>query len=356
MTIDQLLEPIPGASPSGEDLSFSAEFDAINELRRQDDASLDQGEWQTALKVADWPEVLVQSSKLLATRSKDLRLAMWFGESSTITKGYTGLREGLDLCCELTERFWETLHPLPEDGDMEQRIGNISWFLQRVLPLVPTCALTTSKTGKFSLQDWQAAKSLDASIKSNPDKAAGLSPDTLTLDKFNRALKETPKDALRATLGELAQCQTSLAAWQTVVDAKLGDDGPSFVPVREALQAALHEAKRLAKDAGAIEEAGLAGASGGAEGAGGELNSAAQPSNAGGPLRNREQALRQLREVAAFFRATEPHSPVAYLADKAVHWGNMPLHEWLRTVVKDSGSLAHVEELLGLNAKAGDPS
>jgi len=72
--------------------------------------------------------------------------------------------------------------------------------------------------------------------------------------------------------------------------------------------------------------------------------------SAGGPLRSREQALSQLREVAAFFRATEPHSPVAYLADKAVHWGEMPLHLWLRAVVKDGAALAHLEELLGLEA------
>jgi len=41
---------------------------------------------------------------------------------------------------------------------------------------------------------------------------------------------------------------------------------------------------------------------------------------------------------------------VAYLASKAAHWGNMPLHEWLRTVVKDGASLGHIEELLGLQA------
>jgi type VI secretion system protein ImpA len=67
-----------------------------------------------------------------------------------------------------------------------------------------------------------------------------------------------------------------------------------------------------------------------------------------GPPRTREQALQQLRDVAAFFRRTEPHSPVAYLAEKAVSWGDMPLHEWLRKVVKDQSSMAHLQELLGL--------
>ncbi|MFA1589666.1 type VI secretion system protein TssA, partial [Achromobacter ruhlandii] len=67
-----------------------------------------------------------------------------------------------------------------------------------------------------------------------------------------------------------------------------------------------------------------------------------------GPLQTRDQALAQLREVAEFFRRTEPHSPVAYLADKAASWGEMSLHLWLRTVVKNGEALSGLEELLGV--------
>jgi type VI secretion system protein ImpA len=74
---------------------------------------------------------------------------------------------------------------------------------------------------------------------------------------------------------------------------------------------------------------------------------------AGGPPRNRDEALRQLEEIAAFFRRTEPHSPVAYLAEKAARWGNMSLHEWLRSVVRDDSALLRVEELLGVEERAG---
>jgi type VI secretion system protein ImpA len=58
--------------------------------------------------------------------------------------------------------------------------------------------------------------------------------------------------------------------------------------------------------------------------------------------------------VAAFFRRTEPHSPVAYLAEKAVKWGDMPLHEWLRKVIKDQGSMSHLHELLGVEPEDGE--
>lgn len=77
----------------------------------------------------------------------------------------------------------------------------------------------------------------------------------------------------------------------------------------------------------------------------------------GGAPATRAQALAQLRQVAEFFRRTEPHSPVAYLADKAARWGSMPLHTWLQSVVKDDATLARVEELLGIERQpegAGD--
>lgn len=67
----------------------------------------------------------------------------------------------------------------------------------------------------------------------------------------------------------------------------------------------------------------------------------------------RQQALEQLRLVADFFRRTEPHSPVAYLAERAASWGELPLHLWLRAVVKDQGTLAQLDEMLGMGGTNG---
>jgi type VI secretion system protein ImpA len=343
MNTDELLQPISASAPCGEDLSFSAEFDQIAEMRREDDPTLDQGEWVTALKVADWPGVLDRSSELLRTKSKDLRLAMWWAEAATLTQGYAGLRLGVALCAELCERYWDAFHPQPEDGDQEQRIGNLRWFLGRLVALSTLAPITRGRGGAYSLQQMVAARSLQAT----PDKP--LPADALTLDKFNRALRDTPKDELRASLAALEASQQLLNGWQGLIDAKLGADGPSFVSAREALASALHELQRLAREVGAVSGAAVTTAAVAGEAARSAPAGAATDA-AGGPLRSREQALGQLREVAAFFRATEPHSPVAYLADKAVQWGDMPLHLWLRAVLKDAGALAHVEELLGVEA------
>src|SRR5690606_1799350 len=49
-----------------------------------------------------------------------------------------------------------------------------------------------------------------------------------------------------------------------------------------------------------------------------------------GAIQNRRDALKRLADVADFFQKTEPHSPVAYLVQRSVKWGNMPLESWLK--------------------------
>jgi type VI secretion system protein ImpA len=68
---------------------------------------------------------------------------------------------------------------------------------------------------------------------------------------------------------------------------------------------------------------------------------------------SRIEAVTQLKYIAAYFRQSEPHNPVGYLAEKAAEWADMPLHQWLRKVMHDEGELAHLEEVLGAVSRPG---
>ena len=68
-----------------------------------------------------------------------------------------------------------------------------------------------------------------------------------------------------------------------------------------------------------------------------------------GAIQNRRDALKRLDEIAEFFRKTEPHSPVAYLVQRAVKWGHMPLENWLQDVIKDETILYQLRQTLGFN-------
>ena len=99
--VEQLLQAISTASPCGEDLSFSVEFDAIAEARRFDDPTLEQGEWLTELKEADWEFVVESCASLLEKKSKDLRLAVWLAEASAKANHFRGLGDAYLLLAGL---------------------------------------------------------------------------------------------------------------------------------------------------------------------------------------------------------------------------------------------------------------
>ncbi|MEO7057171.1 MAG: type VI secretion system protein TssA, partial [Caldimonas sp.] len=317
--------------------SFSAELDAIQDLRRADDPTLDQGEWVTALKVADWPAVQSACEKVLAQRSKDLRVAAWFTEACAKVDGYAGMAVGLDLCAALCERYWDELYPrIDTDGDTEERSDNLRWLLSQVQELASQIPVLRTDARGFSLRDMAAAQA---------NGRAGAVPADDTSSVVSLLMPEDIAGARRATSSaffttNLAAAQRALRALerlQTLADVKLGDDGPGFSAARRALEDAVHGIRQLAPDAEIAAQT-LDNTTGPADGA-------ALPT---GALRTRADALRQLRAVADFFRRTEPHSPVAYLAERGAQWGEMPLHEWLRSVVKDQGVLAQIEELLGV--------
>ncbi|MEO8368808.1 MAG: type VI secretion system protein TssA, partial [Candidatus Solibacter sp.] len=128
---NDLLNPIPGENPSGQNLKYAPVFDKIKEARRQDDDAA-QGEWKHERKLADWPQVIKLAGETLATKTKDLQLAVWLTEALLKTQGIGGLHEGLDLLKGLVEGFWDTLYPENEDGDLELRVAPLEWLGSRL--------------------------------------------------------------------------------------------------------------------------------------------------------------------------------------------------------------------------------
>ncbi|GGY02111.1 type VI secretion system protein TssA [Massilia dura] len=338
LDIAQLLVPISVARVCGEDLSFSTEVDTIAHARRHDDPTLDQGEWVEALKQADWPYVARHCEKLIRSRSKDLRLAVWLAEAHAKTRHFRGLGDGYALLAGLCERFWDSVYPVADAGDHEQRIGNLFWLLARSPQLVREIPLT--EDGSVCLADFDAARQRAASIQGPDEWGNGRTVAGPTVDELD-ARRRRNTDAFNAQLfADARYCLQSLLAFEKAVDQRLGGDGPSFTTAREALQQA-------------IDFIGLLAPAGGAAAAdGGPAAAPAANTPANGAVASRQEAIGQLREVAEYFRRTEPHSPVAYLADKAAAWAAMPLHQWLRAVVKDPNQLAQLDELLGTVAPA----
>ncbi|KHK52929.1 type VI secretion protein ImpA [Ralstonia sp. A12] len=349
LPFEQLLAPLPGAQPCGEDMLFSAEFDSIQEARRFDDPSLDQGEWVTEIKEADWRAVITEGTSLLQNRTKDLRLLAWLTEALSKERGFAGLREGYELISGLCEQYWEHIYPLPEADDPEARTGSMAWLAARSSQLIREVPLVDASKGGYNLVDWEVAASLVEAIRRDPDQADELARGKVTQEQFEVAKRATSPAFYKTLHDDVVGCGAALLRLQSVLDGRAGDHAPSFRAARETLQTVRALVERFG---GKPEPKPAAVETKATSQAAGQPVEDAVVATVVGPIRSRAQALDQLRQVAEFFRQTEPHSPVAYLAARAAKWGDMPLHAWLRTVVKDDATLAQIEELLGMS----DPS
>jgi type VI secretion system protein ImpA len=331
---EQLLSPISADQPSGADLAFSPELDAITLARKFDDPSLDQGEWLTDLKEADWDFVVKRCAALLETKSKDLRLAVWLAEAAAKQYRMRGLAEGLLVIAGLFEQFWDQgLYPESDGDDHDQRVGNLSWILARIPSLLREMPVTDGNSSRYSLVDFEMARK-------NPNN-----PDLKLSDLDNAKRANTTK--FRTEFAADAQaCMDAIHQLEKAADTRLGQDSPGFSAAREAINTMLHvmpasvPAPVAAPSYETIQND---------QGMPHHMPAQAQVlAGPPGAINTRGDAIAQLRAVAEFFRRTEPHSPVSYFADKAANAGEQDLHEWLRSVVKDPGSLSHIEELLGV--------
>jgi type VI secretion system protein ImpA len=358
--VNELLAPIPGGDPAGSDASFSDQFDRIREARRADDPGLAQGEWQTELKVADWREAQSLAEDILVRTSKDLQAAVWLGEAAIARHGLEGARDSFDLLTGLLDQYWDGLFPRADDGDLEERASKLAWFATYGSRALQSLMLNDDPQAALTLAGWMDSREVDNLGRQNAEAyQAALDEGRVSGETYDGRMQSTQEPVIRERIEQAQAAREAFARFSAKSDERLGRDAPSLSAIDDALKkiqqvyARVAAAKGLggiaapaedaAGDAGAPAMAVGGGGGGGGAGGGGvalDLNA--------GSLASKEAALRALGEIAGFFRRTEPHSPVAYLLDRAVYWANMPLEQFLAEIIRDEGTLSSIRERVGL--------
>jgi type VI secretion system protein ImpA len=346
---NQLVAPIPGDHPGGEDMAFSPHFDLIREARRQDDPSLAQGEWETALKSAEWPKVRQLCEDLLARKSKDLQVACWYTEALCHLSGFDGLAFGVQVIEVFLTDFWEFLYPDLMDDGLDERAGKIEWLNKQLPAAIRAIPLTTKNTGGYSWLLWDQSRSVDnLGLKDPVARDAAVAEGKLTGEAFDKAATQSGLPFYETLHSCIREVATRLAAVERHVDERFGDDSPGLKDLRKAVSDCEDVVTRIIGRLG-----------GKALPAEKEASPTVMPSHsvqqagtqipmvvAGGSICSRTDAVNALRQVAQYFKQNEPHSPVALLAERAAKWAEMPLERWLASVIKDDATLAQLRELL----------
>ena len=351
--VNELLAPIPGGDPAGSDASFSDLFDRIREARRADDPNLAQGDWQTELKVADWREAQSLSEDVLRRISKDLQAAVWLGEALIARHGLEGARDGFDLLTGLLETYWDGLYPRAEDGDLEERAGKLAWFAAWGSKALLGVRLNDDPQAPLTLAGWIDSREVYNLGRQNAEAyQAALDEGRINGETFDARMQGVPEAMLRERIEQVQAARESFARLAAASDARLGREAPSLAAIDDALKKIQTVYARLASAKGlggvaAVDGEPAAGETGVVQGVAAS-GATALDLNASS-LASKDAALRALGEIAGFFRRTEPHSPVAYLLERAVAWANMPLEQWLEEVVRDQSTLSSIRERVGLS-------
>lgn len=352
--VNELLAPIPGGDPAGSDASFSDQFDRIREARRADDPGLAQGEWQTELKVADWREAQSLAEDILLRTSKDLQAAVWLGEAAIARYGLEGARDAFDLLTGLLEQYWDGLFPRAEDGDLEERASKLAWFGTYGSRALQSMVLNDDPQAALTLAGWIDSREVDNLGRQNAEAyQAALDEGRISGETYDSRMQSTQESVIRERIELVQAARDAFSIFSAKSDELLGREAPSLAAIDDALKkiqqvyARVAAAKGLGGIAAPAEEGADEASGQGAIAGAGAGGAVALDLNAGS-LASKDAALRALGDIAGFFRRTEPHSPVAYLLERAVLWANMPLEQFLAEVIRDEGTLSSIRERVGL--------
>ena len=364
--LEAMLSPISEEKPSGEPMRYSGLYDEISEARRADE-DVEQGDWKVALKVADFRKVVDLAVPALTSDTKDLQIAVWLTEALVKQNGFAGLRDGLKLVSGLQDKFWETLFPEIDEGDMEGRANAIEWLALQTSFAVKQAKVTQGDG--YSFFDWEDSKrfdipnnieTLDSTERAKYTELLeqATKENRVTADRWRVAYAASRRPFYEEVALTIEECWAECKELNRVIEEKFDrNQMPGLGTLEKSLEAVQTQVKKFLEEKRAeepdeeVEETATEG-----EQAEGEVVVAADGSRVvatGGAIQNRAEALKRLGQLAEFFRKSEPHSPVSYLVQRAVKWGNMPLDSWLQEVVKDQNVLYQLRETLGVNV--GEP-
>ncbi len=255
---EDLLEPIAGDNPSGENLYYDKVFDQIKEARTEDTDTAPAGAWERLQKKADHVLVIKLAGETLATRSKDIRLAGWLIESHLKREGLTLLKPCLELLLRLQETFWNTFYPeIEDDGNLDLRISSIEGIVNRVGVFIRNAPITRS--GLSALQYHESRRVGFEPDADTSDKRAArqdsIDQGQVTGEDFDASFAATPKAIFVANDAALAEAQALIEEMDHFHEDKYGADYPSLgrmvtaiEEVRQVVGSLLNERRKTDPD------------------------------------------------------------------------------------------------------------
>lgn len=365
--LENLLQPIDSANATGvnlrDDAAATAVYYAVKDARQSartaetkflQQESDDNGSQQ-------WHDVQTQAIEVLKTQSKDIEVIAWLIEALLRTNNFSGLTMGFDLAKQMVDIFWDNLYPEADEDGLESKIAafiglNGDDAPGSLIQPIKSVAITQGNTvGPFALWHYQQALEIEKIV--DPQKREQRIRDIgFSLSDILLAVKESSVNFYDDLLQEVEACQISFDELDTLLTEKCGHEAPPSSFIRHALADVKEYIHFLLQDApfkedvlAKIEVSELETENNVAMVFENEAEKGKNKPSKSGTIHSRSEALHTLSKVANYFSDTEPHSPIPFLLNRAIRWGNMPLPELLKELISDSEAKANVEKLTDIN-------
>lgn len=344
-----LLTPISAEFPTGQDIRTDSTsmplLHQLKELRlmaRTIERQHIRGIEKTAK--ADWQAVREIAVNLLQHHTKDLEIAAWLTEALLREHRFHGLYIGFHFMRELCEKFWDTLHPLPDEDGFLTRVIALTHLNGEevegtlIVPIALTPLTEGAISGPYNL--WQYRQALDLLKITDPQKREQrLAAGSISLEIFETAIHESSASFVKEQHWALTHAIHEFNALLRFLEQHCGEETPPSSRILAQLNACLECLETVGKRS--LQSLTVSDST---------TNETVTPSHSITDTSNhsRDQVLESLLQAAHFFRSTEPHSPLPYILERAVRWGRMSLPELLQELITDETARQQFDQLTGV--------
>lgn len=310
--VEKLLAPISPENPSGEDVSYAADFMELD--------TLVQGKEATQFSEAEEPDwkLIQRRCEEISLRSKHLQVLVILCLSSLKLDGIQGVAASLELLSKTLQNYWDTLYPQldPDDNlDPLERVNIISGLASPIatygdpykylekLNSVPLCQ--SGSLGRLSFSSLPAKTA--AGEKSNE------------VIQAEAAFRDTPPDVLQATFSAIERSIEAVAAIETFLDTTIGaSKSPNLDPLSRQLKE-IQKAVSLYSGATPSVSTSMETSSEISQGTpvSSVAVSAALPTGTVSGIHSRADVIKALDLICDYYRVAEPSSPIPLLVQRA---------------------------------------
>lgn len=355
ININALAQPVTDESIAGIDIrsdsSPSSPYYTIKDARNAARAAERNSMFDENNSEADeyWRKIINIAPDILNDHSKDIEIACWYTEALLRRYGFQGLRDGFSLIKQLIDLYWDNIFPLPDEDGIETRVSPLTGLNGEgaegvLLPPIRNVLITEgSSVGPFSY--WQYQQALDIQkISDEESRAQKINNSGFCLDDIEQAVSESNNEFYVDLRDDISECIHLFKAISDTLDQHCGTiDAPPTSNIIHLLEDYLGAVNHLAKYKFPTEES-----NDNVDTEDAEIFLNSQISTHSGPIKSRDDAIKQIILISDFFRKTEPHSPISYVLEKAVKWGEMPLNELIKELIPDNSSRDFYGSLTGV--------